>query len=283
MEQHNLCSFDEQLKYDLTNSYHLASHFSWDDLIYTHFSIRSTENKNTYYINPFGLLFSEITPETLLQVDLSGNILGNNPYDYNPAGENIHGAIYKARPDVNAIVHIHTLNGMALSSLKDGLLPICQQSCHFYGRMGYHTYNGIAVDVEERESFINDLGDNSAMILHNHGLLTVGDSIQQAFCDMHTLEKAATVQMMALASGRELILPETTICEKVIQQTKASSAIKNCQTEWNAMMRLLKQKKQEQIFFNYTMRLNNASLDDKNKIHLYDGFSDFINEKRNDY
>lgn len=257
---------DRKLKHDLTNAYHLAAQFNWDDLIYTHFSVRSMEDPNTYYINPFGLLFSEITPDLLLRVDLDGNIVSDNPYSYNPAGENIHGSIYKAREDVNAVIHIHTLNGMALSSLKEGLLPICQQSCHFYGRIGYHNYHGISVDKEEQESFLADLADNAAMILHNHGLLTVGKNVQEAFCEMNTLEKAATVQMMALASGRELVLPDKSICERVIKQTQELALIKNYNIEWDAMIRLLRHKRQERIMFFHQEILES----DKSKFHSYD-------------
>ncbi|CAO5677900.1 MAG: L-fuculose phosphate aldolase [Holosporales bacterium] len=233
---------EQSLREDLAKAYHLSGMLGWDDLIYTHISVRIPSQPDCYLINPFGFLFNEITPSNLLKVDFEGNIVGNNPFDYNPAGENIHGAIYKAREDVNAIVHLHTLNGMALSALKEGLLPICQQSCHFYGKIAYYDYHGIAVERDEQQEILNTIGDKKVMIMRNHGTLTLGSNIAEAFCSMHTLEKAATVQLMALSSGRDIILPTPDVCEKVINQTSQLKTIKNYEIEWNALVRLLKQK-----------------------------------------
>jgi ribulose-5-phosphate 4-epimerase/fuculose-1-phosphate aldolase len=233
---------EQTLREQLTYAYHLCALLGWDDLIYTHLSVRIPSEPDCYLINPFGLLFNEVTPDNLLKVNIKGEIIGPNPYNYNPAGENVHSAIYEARNDVNAVIHLHTLNGMALSALKDGLLPICQHSCHFYGRIAYHDYQGIAVEKEEQEVILEDMGDKDILIMRNHGFLTVGPDLAHAFCEMYTLEKAATVQLMALSSGREIILPTDTVCEKVINQTRYLKAIKNYHIEWDALVRLLKQK-----------------------------------------
>ncbi len=257
---------EQQLRIQLTYAYRLCALLGWDDLIYTHISVRIPSEPNHYLINPFGLLFSEIEPHNLLKVNLEGEIIGKNPFGYNPAGENIHGAIYNARKDVNAIVHLHTVNGMAISALKEGLLPICQQSCHFYGKIAYYDYQGISVEKEEQEDILKTMGDKNVMIMRNHGTLTVGSELSEAFCSMHTLEKAAIVQLMALSTGRDIVLPEKEICEKVLNQTSQLKTIKNYEIEWNALVRMLKQKEQRYyenepiLFINKDISENEAPL-----------------------
>lgn len=233
---------DNKLRQELTYAYHLCSLFGWDDLIYTHISARDPLHPDCYLINPFGLMFDEITPDHLLKVNLDGNIIGDNSAGYNPAGENIHGAIYRTREDVQAIVHLHTLNGMAISALKDGLLPLCQHSCHFFGQIAYHDYRGIAIDESEQDILVKDMAEKDVVIMRNHGTLTAGVNLAHAFCAMYTLEKAATVQLMALSTGRDIVVPDDAICNKVIDQTKRLTTIKNYQIEWDALVRYLKRK-----------------------------------------
>lgn len=228
---------EAKLRQDLTDAYHLSVKYGWDDLIYGHISIRLPEEPDCYLINPFGLLFNEITPNNLLKVRVDGQIIGNNEFNYNPAGENIHHTIYLNRPDVHSIVHFHSTNGVALSSLKSGLLPLSQHACHFYNQIAYHDYEGIAIEKDEQATLVHDLGDKDILILRNHGFLTVGRTLQDAFCTMYTLEKTAEIQMNLLAMGQEISVIPKEICEKVVQQTPV---IKNCDLEWNAMVRDLR-------------------------------------------
>ena len=225
---------EAKLRQELADAYHLCVKYGWDDLIYGHISIRLPEEPDCYLINPFGLLFNEITPNSLLKVRVDGEIIGNNEFNYNPAGENIHHTIYLSRPDVHSIVHFHSTNGVALSSLKDGLLPLSQHACHFYNQIAYHDYEGIAIEQSEQATLLHDLGDKDIMILRNHGFLTMGRNLQDAFCTMYTLEKTAAIQMKLLATGQEFAMIPKEVCEKVVQQTPV---IKNCDLEWNAMVR----------------------------------------------
>ncbi len=142
-----------KVRSDLAASYHLAAFFGWTDLIYTHISARVPAEEGCYLINPFGLHFHEVTPENLVKVNLDGEILEPTEYGVNPAGLVVHSAIHAARPDIGAIVHLHTITGMAVAALQDGLLPLSQHACHFYGKIAYHDYEGIAVYEDEKERF----------------------------------------------------------------------------------------------------------------------------------
>ena len=227
-------SSESKLRHELRDAYHLCVQYGWDDLIYGHISVRLPDEPDCYLINPFGLLFDEITPDNLLKVHLDGKVIGNNHFNYNPAGENVHHTIYKSRADVNSIVHFHSTNGVALSSLNDGLIPISQQACHFYNQIAYHDYEGIAIEQPEQATLLHDLGDKDIMILRHHGFLTAGRNLQDAFCTMYTLEKTAAIQMAILSSGQKFDILPKEICEKVVKQTPV---IKNCDLEWNAMVR----------------------------------------------
>jgi len=168
-------------------------------------------------------------------------MLGNK---YNPAGENLHHTIYKHRPDVNSVVHLHTTNGVALSALKEGLLPLSQHACHFYGRVAYHDYEGIIIEKSEQKTLLRDLGNKNIMVLRNHGLLTAGQTLQEAFCTMYMLEKAAEFQMAILASGREFTMPPKDVCKNVMHQ---SNTVRTYDLEWDAMVRDLYNKKERVI------------------------------------
>lgn len=230
---------ESQLRKELSDAYHLSVQYGWDDLIYGHISVRLPNEPDCYLINPFGLLFDELTPENLLKVRVDGTIIGNNKFNYNPAGENIHHTVYQNRPDVNSVVHFHSTNGVVLSSLKDGLLPISQNACHFYNQIAYHEYEGIAIEQAEQKTLVEDLGHKDIMILRNHGFLTAGRNLQDAFCTMYTLEKTAEIQMAILSSGQKFDILSKEICEKVVRQTPK---VKNCDMEWNAMVRDLRRK-----------------------------------------
>ena len=229
-------SSESKLRQKLSNAYHLCVQYGWDDLIYGHLSVRLPDQPDCYLINPFGLLFSEVTPDNLLKVNIDGQIVCDNTfnYQYNPAGENIHHTLYRHRPDLHSIVHLHTKNGVALSALKEGLLPLSQHACHFYGQIAYHNYEGICTNKTEQKTLLHDLGNKNIMILRNHGLLTAGASLQEAFCRMYSLEKAAEFQMAILASGQEFTVPPKEVCEQVIHQ---ANKVRTYDLEWNAMIR----------------------------------------------
>lgn len=231
------CTTELELRQDLAAAYQLAAMFQWTDLIYTHISVR-IPGENSFFINPFGLHFHEVTPENLIKVSYDGTILSPTPYTINRAGLIVHSALHEARKDINAVVHLHTVNGMAVSALQEGLLPISQAACHFYGKIAFHDYQGIAIHEEEKVQLVKDLGDKDVMILRNHGFLTAGESLAEAFMAMYTLEKAAQVQIAALSMGRPLAIPSHHICEKVVQETGQHN-IKNFDLEWQALKRLL--------------------------------------------
>ncbi|CAO5678678.1 MAG: Decarboxylase NovR [Holosporales bacterium] len=230
---------EQYLREELSIAYHIAAYFGWDDLIYGHLSCRLPNEPECYLINPFGLLFDEVTPENLLKVDLDGNIVSKNPYNYNPAGENVHGAIYKKRPDVGCVIHLHTTAGMAISTLKTPILPLTQHACHIVHRVAIHEYEGIAVERDERERLCNDLGMKDILVLRNHGILTVGENIPQAFCTMYMIEKSIQAQIVALSFPPPLQMIPTNISEKVFKQAKEFGSNKNYQMEWEALKKML--------------------------------------------
>jgi ribulose-5-phosphate 4-epimerase/fuculose-1-phosphate aldolase len=248
-----------QTRCDLATAYNLASLFQWTDLIYTHISARIPGQENNFLINPFGLHFHEVTPENLVKINLEGEILSKSDYGINPAGLIIHSAIHSARPDVGAIVHLHTINGMAVSALQDGLLPISQPACHFYGKIAYHEYEGIAVHGDEKARLVKDLGTKNVMILRNHGFLTAGMDVAEAFTMMYTLEKAAQVQVTSLSMGLPIVVPSEAVCEKVVKDT-GQRGIKDVNIEWDALKRLLPNKQEKTTVNTLKTRLKSASL-----------------------
>lgn len=226
------------LRVNLAACYRLMARFGWTDLIYTHVSARLPGKPDRFLINPYGMMFDEITASSLLAVDFDGKILNDSPWSMNEAGFVIHSAILQARADVNCVLHTHTVNGVAVSCLKDGLLPISQFALFYYGRIAYHDYEGVACDLDERQRLAADLGDRSTMILRNHGLLTAGRSIGEAFVTMDQLEKSCAAQLAAQRTGAELIYPSPEVCEKVARQAAAKSEPAG-QTEWAALLRML--------------------------------------------
>ncbi len=229
---------EQKLREDLALAYQMAAYLEWDDLIYGHLSCRIPSEPDCYLINPFGLLFDEVTPQNILKVDISGNIVSNNPYNYNPAGENVHGAIYQKRKDVGCVIHLHTKNGMAISTLKNPILPLTQHACHLIGRIATHPYEGIAVDLDERERMCQDLGYKDILILSNHGVLTVGQNIPQAFCTMYMIEKSIEAQVIALSLNQPLQMIDSSLSDKVLAQAYDFGSNKNYQLEWDALVRM---------------------------------------------
>ncbi|HVG81732.1 MAG TPA: class II aldolase/adducin family protein [Methylomirabilota bacterium] len=222
---------------ELAACYRLIAHFRMTDLVYTHISARVPGTEH-FLLNPYGLLFEEVTASNLVRIDIEGQIVEDTPYEVNPAGFTIHSAIHRARPDVNCVLHTHTRAGMAVSCMREGLLPLSQIALQFYGRLAYHDYEGIALDLDERERLERDLGQRKAMILRNHGLLTVGESVPEAFSLMFYLERACEIQIAALSTGRELIQPSPEVCEKTAQQHEGGEEPAGVR-EWRALVRQL--------------------------------------------
>lgn len=209
-------SRDEARRFDLWQAYRLAASLKLDDVIFTHLSARSAENPSCFLINPFGFLFEEVTPRNLILVSLNDE--ENNAAGINPAGHIIHSALYEAREDIQAVVHFHTPASIAVASHPNGLLPFSQFSMMFYDRLSSHPFEGISLDGAEKERFRASLGNNSAMLLPHHGLLTVGTSIAEAFIRAYYLEQSCRIQLAAMQAGLPLTLPPQNIAEHTARQ-----------------------------------------------------------------
>jgi ribulose-5-phosphate 4-epimerase/fuculose-1-phosphate aldolase len=232
---------ERETRVALAACYRLIAHFGMDDLVYTHISARVPGRPDHYFINPYGMMFHEISASSLVEVDQHGNIVADTGYPVNEAGIVIHGAILRARPDVQCAVHTHTRAGIAVSCLKDGLLHINQASLIFYGRLGYHDYEGIALDEDEGPRIARDLAAHPAMILRNHGLATVGRTVPEAFSLMYYLEQCCRVQVDLMATGGALSLLSEEVCRYGAAQVAASPEPCGAR-EWPALLRLLDAK-----------------------------------------
>jgi ribulose-5-phosphate 4-epimerase/fuculose-1-phosphate aldolase len=202
-------SAERKLRIDLAGCYRLIALYGWDDLVFTHISARLPDEPEHFLINPYGMMFEEITASSLVRVDRYGNKVSDSPYQTNPAGFNIHSAIHEARPEVNCVLHLHTTAGVAVSAQAEGLLPLSQQSIFPLSSISYHGYEGLALNEDERPRLAKDLGHNNYMILRNHGLLVCATNIPDAFLYMYTLQKACEIQIQAQAGRSKLIsVPE---------------------------------------------------------------------------
>ncbi|MDH3375565.1 MAG: class II aldolase/adducin family protein [Gammaproteobacteria bacterium] len=235
----NISDAEHAIRIDLAAAYRLLAKFGMTDLIYTHISARVPGTHEQFLINPYGWLFDEITASSLVKIDLDGNILDGPKNDVNRAGFVIHSAVHAARSDVECVVHTHTKAGMAVAACRTGLLPVNQISMQFYNRVAYHDYEGISLELDERERLVADLGGHDVMILRNHGLLTAGRSVASAFSLMFYLNRACEIQLAAQAMG-ELVLPSDEVCEHAAQQFahSCSETIGN-EREWSALLRIL--------------------------------------------
>lgn len=227
-----------ELRCDLAAAYRLVARFGMDDLIFTHLSLRLPGEGDRFLINPYGWMFDEITASSLVEVDAEGLPAKGADAAVNPAGFVIHSAVHRARADAHCVMHTHTLAGMAVAALKEGLLPLNQMSMEFYGQLARHPYEGIADDLSERERLVADLGDKSAMILANHGLLTVGRTVAEAFYYMYYLEQACRIQVAAMSTGGRLSVPPSDVCEHAAGQFSRGSPTKG-QRPWLALRRRL--------------------------------------------
>jgi len=209
-----------QTRVDLAAAYRLVALFKWDDLVFTHISARIPGRDNEFLINPYGLMFEEITASSLVRIDTAGNKLDDSPFPVNPAGFTIHSAVHAARHDAQCVLHTHTLNGIAVSAQKGGVLPISQQSIFVLSSLAYHDYEGVALNDDEKPRLVADLGAANFMVLRNHGLLTLGATVADAFLAMYLFETVCTIQVRALAGSRELSEVDPRIIAGARQQAK---------------------------------------------------------------
>jgi ribulose-5-phosphate 4-epimerase/fuculose-1-phosphate aldolase len=194
-----------EVRVNLAAAYRLVALYGWDDLVFTHLSARVPGPEHHFLINPYGMLFDEITASSLVKIDLDGRKMMDSPYGINPAGFTIHSCIHAAREDVACVMHIHSLNGVAVSAQRAGVLPISQQSLFVLSSLAYHDYEGVALNPDEQPRLVADLGGKAYLMLRNHGLLTVGASPADAFLLMYLFESACAIQVRAQGGGQELI------------------------------------------------------------------------------
>ncbi|MGH8318139.1 MAG: class II aldolase/adducin family protein [Steroidobacteraceae bacterium] len=197
------------MRVNLAAAYRLVALYGWDDLVFTHVSARVPGSEHHFLINPYGMMFEEITASSLVKIALDGRKVMDSPYEINPAGFTIHSCIHAAREDVACVMHVHSLNGVAVAAQKQGLLPISQQSLFVLSSLAYHDYEGVALNAAEQPRLVADLADKSFLMLRNHGLLTAGSSPAGAFLYMYIFESACAIQVRAQSGGQELIrIPE---------------------------------------------------------------------------
>jgi ribulose-5-phosphate 4-epimerase/fuculose-1-phosphate aldolase len=226
-----------QLRIDLAACYRLVADLGWDDLIYTHLSARLA-GTDEYLVNPFGLAFDEVCASNLVKVDLQGNILDDTPYAINPAGFTIHSAVHEARPDAHCVIHLHTNATTVVASQKTGLLPYSQYSMFSLASLSYHGYEGLAVNDDEKKRIQDDLGDTNHMLLVNHGGMTLGETVGDAFMRFFDLQRACEIQVMLQSTGQN----STQIPQAVLENIKKQQSIVNIgesggQKIWPAMLR----------------------------------------------
>ncbi len=228
-----------KLRVDLAACYRLVAYYGWDDLVFTHISARVPGADHHFLINPYGFLFEEITASSLVKVDLQGRKVLDSPHDINPAGFTIHSAVHAAREDAQCVLHIHSPNGIAVSAQKNGVLPVSQQSIFVLSSLGYHGYEGVALNEDEKPRLVADLGNNIFLMLRNHGLLTVGGSIADAFQAMYIFEAACMIQVRAQAGGGELIPIPKPILDGAKAQMQAVTRGLGGALAWPGLLRRL--------------------------------------------
>ena len=236
---------------NLAAAYRLVAYYGWDDLVDTHISARVPGPEHHFLINPYGLMFDEITASSLVKVDLDGTIIGEGEYGINYAGYVIHSAIHAVRDDAHWIAHFHTRDGMGASAHAEGLLPISQRALYIIPRLGYHDYEGVALNLDERERLQHDLGDKQFLLLRNHGTLALGKTAGSAWSAIYQLEEACSAQVAALAGGREnvLIAPDDAqeealrqIAERPAAARAAEGKKPHDQLAWEAVLRTVQRK-----------------------------------------
>ena len=230
-----------EARVDLAAAYRLVALYGWDDLIFTHLSARVPGPEHHFLINPYDMMFEEITASSLVKIDVDGNPVGKSDHPVNPAGFTIHSALHMAREDAAAVMHLHTPHGQAVSAMEFGLLPHTQTSMIAGHDVAYHDYEGVATDLDERERLVADMGSKNAMILRNHGTLAVGGTVAQCFLRLYFLERACEAQVLMLSAGREnLNNPHQGVGEKVAGQSSGKgTAVLADRLAWPALLRKL--------------------------------------------
>lgn len=227
-----------QARVDLAALYRLVALYGWDDLIYTHISARIPGPEHHFLINPYGLLFEEITASSLVKVDLEGNVLQETPYFINPAGFTIHSAIHASRDDAHYVMHLHSDDGVAVAAQAEGLLPLSQHALIVLPKLAYHDYEGIALNLDERERLVADIGDKTLMLLRNHGTLSVGETAANCWVGMYYLERACTMQVGAMSAGRDKVLIAPQASQNEVKNQASSRGIGGA-LAWPACLRKL--------------------------------------------
>ena len=227
-----------EARVELAACYRLIAHFRMTDWIYNHISARVPGDHEHYLINPFGLLYEEVSASNLVKVDVHGRLWEDAGLDVNPAAFVIHGAIHKARPEVGCVLHTHTAAGVGVAAQAHGLLPISQNAFKVFERVAYHDFEGIALDDDEQQRLVADIGAKDVLILRNHGLLTMGRTVPEAFELMFFLERACQIQIAALAGGSKVLVPPDAVCVRTSAQFKGDSSYVQGR-DWQALLRLL--------------------------------------------
>jgi ribulose-5-phosphate 4-epimerase/fuculose-1-phosphate aldolase len=241
--RHEVSAAEWALRVDLAAAYRLVALFGWDDLVFTHISARvpgpGGEHTGEFLINPYGFMFEEITASSLVRIDGAGNKLDGSPFDVNPAGFVIHSAVHGARHDAGCVLHVHSLNGVAVSAQQHGVLPISQQSIFVLSSLGYHDYEGVALRDDEKPRLVADLGDKNFLMLRNHGLLTVGRTVADAFQSMYLFETVCNIQARALAGGSALTTVDPAIIATAREQAAMATKGQGAQLVWPGLLRRL--------------------------------------------
>ena len=228
----------QTVKLDLATAYQVLAFLKLDDHTYTHLSARDPHHPNAFYIYPFGLRFEEVTADNLLKVTLDGEILEGNEYQYNQTGYVLHGNIYKKRPDIQSIFHLHTPETLAVSALESGLLPISQWALHFYDRVAYHAYDSLALNNQQGSCLTDDLGNHFVIFLRNHGFIACGKTIPETMFYTYHLQKACETQCLILSMGQKYITPAKETCEKTVRDLLAFEKNLGAR-DWEAWKRLM--------------------------------------------
>ncbi len=232
---------ERQVRIDLAAAYRLVAMYGWDDMVFTHLSARVPGPEHHFLINPYGMMFDEITASSLVKIDLDGNPVGETPYKVNPAGFTIHSAVHEVREDAQCVMHLHTLDGTAVASTSLGLQPLNQTAQLISDDLAYHDYEGVALDLDERPRLQRDLGDKNLMLLRNHGTLTVGKTVATAFMRMYYLERACSMQVRTFAMGSAIYPTEEQVIEKNAEVGSSPNGLMKVadRLAWPALLRKL--------------------------------------------
>ena len=237
--RHAVSPEEWQQRVDLAACYRLIALYGWDDMIFTHVSARVPGPDHHFLINPYGFMFNEITASSLVKIDLDGNKVADSPYDINPAGFMIHSAVHAAREDAACVLHVHSVNGVAVAAQQDGVLPLSQHSIFVLASLAYHDYEGVALEEDEQPRLVRDLGHKRFLMLRNHGLLTVGRSVAEAFVAMYFFETACMMQVRAMAGGQPLRRIDDAIVSSADRQWDAVTRGAGGGLAWPALLRRL--------------------------------------------